>query len=44
MKLGQHTFMALGLSDLLWDISDVVKLFEDAEAAPRVQGPYAKRI
>ncbi|QIE54776.1 DDE-type integrase/transposase/recombinase [Pikeienuella piscinae] len=35
--------MAAGLTDRLWDISDIVKLIEDAEPAPTKRGPYKKR-
>jgi hypothetical protein len=34
--------MAAGVSDRLWEISDIAKLVEDAEAAPKVRGPYKK--
>ena len=32
--------MAAGVSDRLWEIGDIVKLVEDAEAAPGKRGPY----
>lgn len=35
--------MAAGVSDRLWEIADIAKLVEDAEAAPRTRGPYNKK-
>ena len=35
--------MAAGVSDRLWEIGDIVKLVEDAEAGPGKRGPYKKR-
>lgn len=35
--------MAAGVSNRLWEIGDIVKLVEDAEAAPKKRGPYKKR-
>lgn len=35
--------MAAGVSDRLWEIGDIVKLIEDAEAKPGKRGPYNKR-
>ena len=35
--------MAAGVTDRLWDIADIAKLVEDAEAAPKARGPYKKR-
>lgn len=35
--------MAAGVSDRLWEIADIAKLVEDAEAAPIKRGPYKKR-
>ncbi len=35
--------MAAGVSDRLWEMSDIVKLVEDAEAKPSKRGPYKKR-
>jgi hypothetical protein len=34
--------MAAGVSDRLWEIADIAKLVEDAEAAPAKRGPYKK--
>ena len=34
--------MAAGVSDRLWEIGDIVKLVEDAEAKPGKRGPYKK--
>ena len=36
--------MAAGMSDRLWEIADIAKLVEDAEAAPTARGPYRKRV
>lgn len=38
--------MAAGVTDRLWEISDIVKLLEEKEAAefPKVRGPYKKEI
>lgn len=35
--------MAAGVSDRLWEIADIAKLVEDAEAAPIKRGPYKKQ-
>jgi hypothetical protein len=35
--------MAAGVSDGLWEIADIAKLVEDAEAAPWARGPYKKQ-
>ena len=35
--------MAAGVSDRLWEIADIAKLVEDAEAAPAKRGPYKKQ-
>jgi IS1 family transposase len=35
--------MAAGVSDRLWEIADIAKLVEDAEAAPARRGSYKKR-
>ncbi|MCH8998218.1 MAG: DDE-type integrase/transposase/recombinase [Proteobacteria bacterium] len=35
--------MAAGVSDRLWEIGDIVKLVEDAEAKPGKRGPYKKK-
>jgi hypothetical protein len=38
--------MAAGVTDRLWDMSDLVRVLEDAEAAeakPAKRGPYKKR-
>ncbi len=35
--------MAAGVSDRLWEIGDIVKLVEDAEAKLGPRGPYKKR-
>jgi len=34
--------MAAGVSDRLWEIADIAKLVEDAEAKPGKRGPYNK--
>jgi IS1 family transposase len=36
--------MAAGVSKTLWEIGDIVKLVEDAEAKPSKRGPYKKRV
>ncbi len=35
--------MAAGVTDRLWEIADIAKLVEHAEAAPKARGPYKKR-
>jgi IS1 family transposase len=35
--------MAAGVSDRLWEIADIAKLVEDAEAKPAKRGPYKTR-
>jgi hypothetical protein len=35
--------MAAGVVDRLWDIGDIVKLVQAAEAKPAKRGPYKKR-
>jgi IS1 family transposase len=35
--------MAAGVTDRLWEIADIAKLVEDAEAKPVMRGPYKKR-
>lgn len=35
--------MAAGLTDELMDMSHIVKLIDDAEAAPKKRGPYKKK-
>lgn len=34
--------MAAGITDELMDVSHIVKLIDDAEAAPKKRGPYKK--
>ena len=34
--------MAAGVTDRLWEIADIAKLVEEAEAAPKKRGPYKK--
>jgi hypothetical protein len=34
--------MAAGVTDRLWEIADIAKLVEDAEAKPTKRGPYKK--
>ena len=45
-KLRMSPAMAAGVSDRLWEVSDIVALIEKAEAdaAPTKRGPYKKRI
>lgn len=44
-KLRVTPAMAAGITDKLWEIGDIVALVEaaEAEAAPKVRGPYKKR-
>jgi hypothetical protein len=35
--------MQAGVSERLWDVVDIVKLVEEAEAKPGKRGPYKKR-
>jgi hypothetical protein len=35
--------MAADVTDRLWEIADIAKLVEDAEAKPTGRGPYKKR-
>jgi IS1 family transposase len=42
-KLRMPPAMAAGVSDQLWEIGDIVKLVEDAEAKPGKRGPYKKK-
>jgi hypothetical protein len=35
--------MAAGVSDQLWEVSDIVALLEAAEPKPGKRGPYKKR-
>lgn len=42
-KLRMSPAMAAGVSDRLWEISDIVALVEAAEAKPTKRGPYKKR-
>jgi hypothetical protein len=32
------------LADRLWEVADIVKLVEVAEAKPAKRGPYKKRV
>lgn len=45
-KLRMSPAMAAGVSDNLWEVSDIVALMEaaEAEAEPKVRGPYRKRV
>lgn len=36
--------MAAGVADRLWEIADIAKQVEDAEAAPKARGQYQKRV
>ena len=42
-KLRVPPAMAAGVSDKLWEIGDIAKLVEDAEAPAQKRGPYKKR-
>lgn len=42
-KLRMSPAMAAGVSERLWEISDIVALVEAAEAKPEKRGPYQKR-
>ena len=35
--------MAAGVTDRLWDMSDLMAVLEATEAAPAKRGPYKKR-
>ena len=35
--------MAVGVSDRLWEVADIVALVEDAEVPAKKRGPYRKR-
>ncbi len=35
--------MAAGVTARLWDVEDIVKVIDDAEAEPKKRGPYKKR-
>jgi hypothetical protein len=36
--------MEAGLTDRLWDVSDLVAIIDANEEAPKKRGPYKKRI
>lgn len=36
--------MEAGVSDRVWDVVDIVKLVENAEAKPGKRGPYKKKV
>ncbi len=36
--------MAAGVADRLWEVADIAKLVEDAEAKPAKRGPYKSRV
>jgi IS1 family transposase len=42
-KLRMSPAMAVGVSERLWEISDIVALVEAADAKPAKRGPYKKR-
>jgi len=42
-KLRITPAMASGVTDKLWEIGDIAKLVEDAEAPAKKRGPYRKR-
>lgn len=42
-KLRMSPAMAAGVTDTLWEIGDIVKLVEAADAAPKKRGPYKKQ-
>jgi IS1 family transposase len=42
-KLRVSPAMAAGVSDRLWEVSDIVALIEAADAKPAKRGPYRKR-
>jgi hypothetical protein len=43
-KLIVASAMAAGVTDRLWEIADIAKLVEDAEAKPAKRGSYRKPI
>lgn len=42
-KLSMSPAMAAGITNRLWEISDIVNLIEVAEPVPKKRGPYKKR-
>ena len=42
-KLRMAPDMAAGVSDRLWEIGDIVRLVEDAEAKPGKRRPFRKK-
>ena len=42
-KLRTSPAMAAGVTDKLWEVSDIVALL-DAEITPKKRGPYKKRV
>src|SRR4051794_26073015 len=42
-KLRVTPAIAVGVTDRLWEIDDIVKLLEASEAKPGKRGPYRKR-
>jgi hypothetical protein len=44
LKLRMSPAMAAGVADRLWDIGDIVKLVESAEAKPAKRGPYRRKV
>ncbi|MDZ4792300.1 MAG: IS1 family transposase [Hyphomicrobiales bacterium] len=43
-KLRMTPAMAAGITDRLWEISDIAALVEFAEGQPKMRGPYKKRV
>lgn len=43
-KLRMSPAMAAGVTDRLWEISDIVALVEATDAKPGKRGPYSKRM
>ena len=41
--LGVTPAMEAGVTERLWEVSDIVKLVEDAQPKPKKRGPYKKR-
>ena len=43
LSLRMTPAMAAGIETRLWEMSEIVKLIDDAERAPKPCGPYSKK-